>query len=145
MISVSNAPRPPHPKTPIWVENTTEDYWTRKISTSSLTGKSLDRLFCRFLMNQRIGLDSIYLPWKENQVADETSHLTKENLTSVKSLLQGHPLLSSYHRYHPSPEISSRIFNLLIAASEALLVSLRLHGRFTLVCTTVWSDTTTCS
>ena len=51
-----------HYKTLIRLYNATADYWTRNVSASSLTGKILGRLFFSLLMNQRLGLDSAYLP-----------------------------------------------------------------------------------
>ena len=85
-ISSPDTLRLPHHKTRIRTDNTTSDYWTRKIDMSSLTGKSLNMLFCILLMNQQLGLDSAYLLGRVNQFADATSCL-KHNLASVKSLL----------------------------------------------------------
>ena len=86
-IIIPNTPLPPCTKTLIQVDNITADSWTRKIATSSFTGKSLGRIFCSLIMNQKLGLDSTYLPGRENQVADATSRLTNHNLTSFMSLL----------------------------------------------------------
>ena len=128
MINDPGTPYPSHPKIVIGLDKTTADFLTRKIATSSLTGKSVSRLFCSLLTNQQLDLDSAYLPGRENQVADTISNLTKDDLTSVKYLLRAYPLLASYRRYYPPPELSSRIFNFLTSASEALPGPLRLNG-----------------
>ena len=52
VISEHKTTYPPHSKSLIRVDNATADSWTRKISASSLTGKSLNRLFCSLLMSQ---------------------------------------------------------------------------------------------
>ena len=121
---------PPHPKALIKCDNTTADTWTRKIATSSATGKRLNRLFCSLLINQSLGIDSAFLPGRENIVADNISRL-KRSLTSLNALLQKHPFLASYRRYHPPHELCSKIYNCLTNISEALPGPLRMKGHFT--------------
>ena len=58
-----------------------------KIVTTSPTGKSLNRILCILLMNQQLGLSRAHLPGRENQVADKTLHLSKDNLTRMNYLL----------------------------------------------------------
>ena len=58
-------------KTLILADNITAHSWIRKMDTSSLTGKNLNSLFSSLLMNQKLGLDSAYLPGRENQVANK--------------------------------------------------------------------------
>ena len=82
-------------------------------------------------MEQILGMCITYLLGKENQVADVTSRLTKDDLTSVKSLLQAYPLLASYRRCQLPPELSLRLINFLTDFSEVLPGPLMLRGHFT--------------
>ena len=57
-ISEPNTKHLPHVKTLFRADKNTSDSWTSKMSTSSITGKILNRLFWSLLMNQQLGLDS---------------------------------------------------------------------------------------
>ena len=56
-IRKPNTKYPPHPNTLIRVDNAEVDSWTRKISTSSPTDKTLNKLFFILFMNQQLSLD----------------------------------------------------------------------------------------
>ena len=88
--------------------------------------QKLNRLFCSLLMKQTLGLDSHYLPGRENHVADTTLCLKKDSLTTVNSLLQSYPFLATYRCYYPPLELSLRVFNSLTTASKEILEPLRL-------------------
>ena len=117
----------PHPKSKILCDNKTADTWTRKIATSSIIGKNLNRIFCSLLVNQPLGIDSEYLPGEDNDCADHISRL-KDSLTS---LFQKFPKLAHYRRYHPAPELLSIIYNALLNNSQEVPMPLRLKGHFT--------------
>ena len=48
----------PHPKSLVRFGNTVSEFWTRNITTSFPTDKSLSRIFCSLLMNLKLGVDS---------------------------------------------------------------------------------------
>ena len=47
----------------------------KKITTKSLIGKSLNKIFYSLLVNQLLGLDSYHLLGRENQISNKTSRL----------------------------------------------------------------------
>ena len=96
-LELLHANTPSHPKVQMMCDNTSIDAKTRKISSSSATGKQLNRLFCSLLTNQSLGLDSTFLPGRDNNVAGKMSCL-KAPLISINSLLQTYPFLGSCHR-----------------------------------------------
>lgn len=111
-------------------DNTTADSWTRKMATSSLMGKRLNRIFCSLLMNQDLGIDSDHIPGDRNNCADSISCLLLHSLSSLTSLLQEYPFLHFFHQYYPPHELLSMIFSSLTTSSEAALIPRRLRGCF---------------
>ena len=77
-----------------------------------------------------LGLDSQYLPWRKNHVADTMSSFQKDSLTIANYLLQTYLFLATYRRYDSPLELSLRIFNSLTTASNELPEPLRLQGHF---------------
>ena len=120
----------PHPRSLILADNTAADSWTRKVAASSVLGKSLCRILCSLLMNQRAGLDSEHISGANNGCADRISRLTKDSLSSVSSLFQDYPRLADYRRYHPAQELTSLIFSTLLNTSPEVQMPLRLKGHF---------------
>ena len=126
-----------YPKALFLTNNTTADSWTKKVATSSAMGKRLNRIFCSLLINQDLGIDSAHIPGDNNSCADTISRVSPHSLSSLPSLLQEHPFLRSFHRYHPPPELTSMIFSSLTTNSEVVPTPRRLKGHFTLANNTI--------
>lgn len=122
----------PHPKMLIRADNTTADVWTRKIASSSVIGKNLNRILCSLLTNQVVGLDSDYVEGDTNTCADSISRLTKQDFSSPFSLFQQFPELASCHRYHPPQELLSLIYDALLNKQDKVPIPLRVRGHFAL-------------
>ena len=97
------------------------------------------------LINQPLGLDSTWLPGRENVVAHKISHMSKDNLMSTRSLLQACQFLASYCRYHPLLDLSLWILHFLVASPEEIPGPLRIHAHFSPAENVTWTSYATWS
>ena len=69
-----------HPKASIKADNTTTDSWSRKMASSCIIGKTLNTIFCKTLMNQALGVDSLLLSIDYDHCADVVWYISKGSL-----------------------------------------------------------------
>jgi len=123
----------PNPLLSILSDNTTAISWTKKAATSTKEGKALAFLLTSILIhNPTLGLASSFIQGKNNTVADAISRMTtKTHTLTFTQLKQTYPTLTGLHRFHPSPELLSRIWDALSLRPVHPLVPMHTLGLFT--------------
>jgi hypothetical protein len=87
----------------LWTDNTTAEAWTKCItSLKGSQGKALAQVFTHLLMFSNIGVHAAYIEGEKNTIANDLSHLHKQNnLSHVQyhSLVQQFPWLKQCHYF----------------------------------------------
>jgi len=122
----------PNPSVQIYSDNTTAISWTKRAASSTKEGKALAHILTSLLIhNPSIGLSSKFIPGSENTVADSISRMsTRSHLSTFSSLTQTYPSLRGLHRFHPSPDLLSRIWDALSSKQVHPLAPIPSLGRF---------------
>jgi len=114
-LSLGHPLSQPNPLLQIFSDNTTAISWTKKAASSTKEGKALAYLLTSLLIQHpHLGLSTSFIPGKQNEVADAISRMnTKTHHISFSTLSQTYPVLTDLKRFHPSPELLSRIWDAL--------------------------------
>jgi len=122
----------PHPTVLIYSDNTTALSWTKKAASSTKEGKALAHLLTSLMIHHpSVGLSSKFISGSDNTVADSISRMsTRAHLSTFSSLSQTYPSLRGLHRFHPSPDLLSRIWDALSSKQVHPLVPIPSLGRF---------------
>lgn len=119
-------------------DNTSADSWTRKMCTTSKKGKALALVLASTMINNPVGLSSKYLSCELNDIADAISRIHKnDKMFDITTLMQTYPQLRSCRRFHPSPELLSKLYDAVSSASADPLDLPNKLGRFDLARTTI--------
>ena len=115
-------------------DNTTGQAWLSKPCTTSPRAKRLTSVLCSILLaHPSLSLDPVYINTKDNTLADEISRLqSPPNNLTFSVLVRKHPQVSSYRRFHPSPELLSDIYCALQMLRQPAITRQRPLGRFDL-------------
>ena len=102
-------------------DNTSAHSWTMHTCKSSRLGKLLARLFCYFLMDSKLGINSKWIDTNDNYIADAISRLKKLQAFSSKqvsfdssSLKQKYLQLQNCCFSQPSASLLSMIWDVLL-------------------------------
>jgi len=122
----------PHPLLSIFSDNTTAISWTKRAATSTAEGKALARVLTSILIyNPSLGLNSSFVAGKQNGVADAISRMsTRAHTLTFAQLSQTYPILTGLHRFHPSQELLSRIWDALSSRQVHPLDQMHTLGHF---------------
>ncbi len=110
-------PEDPYPTVLLYADNTTAEAWGKmKACKSSMTGRSLGRLQCALMINNRVGINIAHVTTKDNEIADRISRIKLETniMPKFSDLMQDFPQLKSCRRFRPSQELVSSITAILL-------------------------------
>jgi len=107
---------PEHVLVLIKADNTSAECWAKKASSSSVIGKALMRLQAALMIQYGIGINAAYIPGELNTIPDYISRYKEDtnNICTFDHLKQVFPSLTCCHRFHPSKELLSLIYNIVL-------------------------------
>ena len=123
----------PFPALLNWADNMSANSWTRKSCTASYAGRCLSRLLCSLCLNNPLGLNADFIAGIDNIVADMISRLHPVPGTgpNFSALFQAFPSLTACRRFHPSPELLSRLMQALLSEAAPVIPPPKTLGHFT--------------
>ena len=115
----------PYPVLLAITDNTSALNWTVHTAKKSRIGRALARLFCGLLMGSPLGINSEWIATDLNDVADGISRFIKQENESrahanphycfdYTTLQQRYPVLRDCRFFHPSQELLSMIWDILL-------------------------------
>ena len=132
LITTERFTSDPHPVLLNIVDNTSADSWTTHTCKGSHLGKLLANFLCYLLMDANLGINSSWISTTKNYIADEISRLKKLQSTSSEhfsfdysSLPQKYPQLKNFRFFHPSPELLSMLWQILLHKKLPSLTQVR--------------------
>jgi hypothetical protein len=109
--------------------------WISHACMNSEIGRELWRFFCALLIDSKLGINAKWLSTLDNKIADDISHLKKQNIANnptsnhpfidYESLFQSHPQLQDCRRWIPSEELLSCIWQIVRTKSCPELKEIR--------------------
>ena len=111
----------PYPTCLNWTDNCAARAWLRKAALKSSMARSLQRVLCKMMIDSPVGIKADYIQGVQNKTADSISRVYSNSSTppSYSSLLAQIPKLRSYARFHPSPELLSLLYSMLLGESNS--------------------------
>ena len=124
--------RRPQPKISHLIDNTAGQAWLTKPCTTSPHAKRLTSVLCSILLRYpSITIDPSYINTKDNTLADDISRLNSPpHYLTYSALVQKHPQVCSFRRFHPSPGLLSDIFCALQTPQQPAITRQRPLGHF---------------
>ena len=115
-----------------WTDNMVAKAWARKAALKSPIAKALQRLLCAMMINNPLGSSASFIQGRLNVLADTIFRLFTHSAVPPTSaaLLQAIPKLTSYRRFHPSPELLSHLYSALSSEQKRGLPKLGRYGHF---------------
>jgi hypothetical protein len=105
-----------YPVVLIKADNTAAESWTKKASSSSLSGKALMRLQCAMMIQNPIGINAEWIEGIKNKIPDYISRFKKQTnkLCDFDHLKQVFPELTCCCRFQPSKKLLSMIYDAVL-------------------------------
>ena len=103
-----------------WTDNTTALSWLRKAATRTDKGRSLQHLLCSLMINNAVGIKADHIAGSQNVLADAISRVYTSSYSkhSFKNLFQEFPQMKSWKRFHPSQELLSLLYSILLEEQD---------------------------
>jgi hypothetical protein len=129
----------PHPVVLCITDNVSAKNWMMHTCKKSIIGRALAHFFCGLLIGSEVGINAKWISTVDNKIADDISRL-KKNLTSTTSsssaydfskLKQDHADLKLCRFYHPSQELLSMIWKIVLTRKSPdldIVLALKLNG-----------------
>jgi hypothetical protein len=140
VITTEHVTDDPYPVMLNLVDNTSALNWLLHTCKSSKIGRLLARLFCGLLIGSPLGINGKFISSEDNEIADEISRMKKQacDLSSqtrpsfdFTSLTQKYKQLNVCRSFHPSPELISVLWDVVLnesLPSPTEIMTLRQRG-----------------
>jgi hypothetical protein len=129
-----------YPVTHIDSDNMSSISWTKKAATSTVKSKALTRVFTALTLNNPLGLSTVHIQGKLNDLPDLISRInSNKNAQTFSQILQKYPWLNSCHRFLPSQELISHLLSAFLQGQAPAMVRLTNLGHFAPAPDTGWS------
>ena len=103
-----------------WTDNISAMTWLRKAATRTKKGKALQHLLCSLMINNPMGIKADHIAGSLNVLADAISRVYTSSYSknSFIKLFQEFPQMKSWKRFHPSQELLSVLYSILLQEQD---------------------------
>jgi len=110
---------PAEPIVLCWCDNTTGEHWTNKVTSKSLKGQNLVRIYAEILRSTHLGLNCQHISSDDNDPADTISRPPSPPLPHLEwcnQIYQKAEYMRTWRFFLPSPELSQLLHSALFSA-----------------------------